>query len=295
MPSRLHEALLFLFRNRPELAPEILRKALSVELPEYTEVRIESAELSEARPVEYRADLVVLLLRGKPVLGIVVEVQLSEDGDKEYVWPAYMANLRQRIRCPVFLLVVAGSERVARWARRIAERGGSEWFRVLVLGPSGVPVVDSVEEAREAPELAVLSAMAHGKDADVKKAVRIAVTAAEVLETLDEERFVFYYDLVLVSLGKAARKALEAMMQPEGYEFQSDFAKRYFGKGLEQGLKQGMERGREEIVLKLLARKFGPLDAATEARVREATIAELDVLAERILTAESIDEVFSGE
>jgi hypothetical protein len=37
MPSQLHEALLLLFRNRPSLAPELLRDALHVELPEYTE------------------------------------------------------------------------------------------------------------------------------------------------------------------------------------------------------------------------------------------------------------------
>ena len=35
MPSYLHEALLMLFRNRPALAPELLRDALHVELPDY--------------------------------------------------------------------------------------------------------------------------------------------------------------------------------------------------------------------------------------------------------------------
>src|SRR3981081_1010912 len=42
MPSHLHEALSLLFRNRPALAPELLRDALHVALPEYTEVRIDS-------------------------------------------------------------------------------------------------------------------------------------------------------------------------------------------------------------------------------------------------------------
>jgi hypothetical protein len=87
MPSQLHEALLLLFRNRPELAPELLRDALQVELPAYSEARIESAELSDIQPAEYRADLVVLLYEGKPVLGIVVEVQLRPDPDKRYSWP----------------------------------------------------------------------------------------------------------------------------------------------------------------------------------------------------------------
>jgi hypothetical protein len=50
VPSQLHEALLLLFRNRPELAPELLRDALHIELPSYTEVRIESADLTEVVP-----------------------------------------------------------------------------------------------------------------------------------------------------------------------------------------------------------------------------------------------------
>ena len=60
MPSQLHEVLLQLFRNRPGLAPELLRDALHQELPSYTEARIDSADLSEVQPAEYRADLVVL-------------------------------------------------------------------------------------------------------------------------------------------------------------------------------------------------------------------------------------------
>ncbi len=40
-------------------------------------IRLESAELTDVKPAEYRADLVVLLCDGEPVLGIVVEVQLA--------------------------------------------------------------------------------------------------------------------------------------------------------------------------------------------------------------------------
>lgn len=66
MPSQLHEVLLQLFRNRPALAPELLRDALHQELPSYTSVTIDSADLSEIQPAECRADLVVLLLDGVP-------------------------------------------------------------------------------------------------------------------------------------------------------------------------------------------------------------------------------------
>ena len=37
MPSRLHESLLQLFRNRPRSAPELMRDALGLALPHYSE------------------------------------------------------------------------------------------------------------------------------------------------------------------------------------------------------------------------------------------------------------------
>jgi hypothetical protein len=78
MPSHLHEAMLYLFRNRPKLAPVLLQEALHATwLPPFTEARIDSAELNDIQPAEYRADLVVLLLEGLPVQGIVLEVQLA--------------------------------------------------------------------------------------------------------------------------------------------------------------------------------------------------------------------------
>jgi hypothetical protein len=70
VPSQLHDVLVKFFRNRPELAPTLLSDALGVEVPHYTEARIESADLTDLLPAEYRADVVVLLVDGEPVLGI---------------------------------------------------------------------------------------------------------------------------------------------------------------------------------------------------------------------------------
>jgi hypothetical protein len=57
MLSVLHEALVRLFRERPELAPELLRDALGMELPADSEVRVESADFTQIAPADYRADL----------------------------------------------------------------------------------------------------------------------------------------------------------------------------------------------------------------------------------------------
>jgi hypothetical protein len=44
------------------------------------------------------------------------------------------------------------------------------------------------------------------------------------------------------------------------------------------------------MVLKLLAMRYGALSAAIAARVRDASAADLDGIAERVLTARTLDE-----
>lgn len=289
MPSRRHEDLLRLFHNRPELAAELVHEALHVNLPEYREARVDSANLNDLRPAEYRADLVVLLIQDRPVHGIIVEVQLARDEDKAFVWPAYVCNLRGRIRCPVCLLVMTVEDRVARWARRWIEIGGDHRFRPWVLSPAGVPQITDEAQAKADPELAVLSAVAHGGDADVAKAAHIALTAEGALLGLDAERSTLYSDMLIAALSEAARRALRAMNLPK-YEYQTEFAKRYYGRGLSAGKTEGLAEGRAELVLRQLTRRFGELPDSVRARICSASIGELDQVGERLLTAGSLNE-----
>lgn len=289
MPSLLHEALLTLFRNRPALAPELLRDTLHVSLPEYTDVRIESENLTNIQPAEYRADMVVLLLRGEPVLGIVLEMQLRKDDHKRYSWPVYAVSLRARIRCPVYLFVITAEERVARWASEAISLGGDSWFIPRVLPLSGIPEITDEEQAREDPELAVLSALAHARDRDSNKAMRIAITARRASTALNEDRSSLYCDLIMNSLPKVARRALENM-NIDDYEFQSPFARCYF----RRGKKAGRKEGRIELLLEQLDTRFGALSEATVARVRAARAPELDGMTKRVLTANTLDEALGA-
>jgi hypothetical protein len=288
MPSELHEALLFLFRNCPTLAPDLMRDALHADwLPSYTEARIESADLTELQPAEYRADLVVHLISrdGLPVHGIIVEVQLSTDKRKRFAWPSYVTNLRARLKSEASLLVVTADERTARWAATPTHIGGGNWFTPLVIGPAQVPEITDEPRARRDPELAVLSAMAHGLDADTGKAARIAAAAAEASIGLDENRARLYLDLVLASLSEAARRELQ-LMDPARYEYKSEFAKRYVA----QGKLEGELKGRADLVVRLLTLRFGTLSDDISARIEKASLEELDAIGERLLTAQSLEE-----
>ncbi len=285
MPSQLHESHLLLLRNQPTLAAELMCGALHVKLPRYTEARVVSADLTDIQPAEYRADMVIQLFDGASVLGIVVEVQLSVDERKRFVWPAYVANLRARLECPVCLLVITADDAVARWAARSVDMGGLHQFTPYVLRPSGVPEVTDEAMARANPEWAVLSAMAHGRDENIDTVVRIAMAAQMASAVLDADRSKLYCDLILSSLSEAAQQALEHM-DAHTYEYQSDFARRYVA----QGRAEGEVRGRADLLARLLAVRFGPLTAEVHSRILSASAAQLDAMGERLLTARTLQE-----
>jgi hypothetical protein len=290
MPSYLHELVLTLFRNRTGAAADLLRK-LDVQLPEYDEVRADSSDLNNLQPAEYRADLVLFLVRGShKVLGVIVEVQLASDKDKPYAWPAYIANLRARHRCPVCLLVVTIEDAVARWAAKSIQLGPGTRCNPWVVGPSNTPAVTELQDAEENVELAVLSAIEHGQSADIPLAARIASAAIAAIAAsadIDAERSRLYLDLILISLSQNVPEAFEATMKNSlGYEYQSDFARHYVAKGMAEGKAEG----RVELILKQLALRFGLLTEAIQTRVRSAQDAQLDAVAERVLTAQTLEE-----
>jgi predicted transposase/invertase (TIGR01784 family) len=57
--------------------------------------------------------------------------------------------------------------------------------------------------------------------------------------------------------------------------------------------REGRQQGRAAVLARLLLLKFGPLSEATQQRLEQADDAHLDVWTERILSAQSLDEVFA--
>ncbi|HEY1694661.1 MAG TPA: hypothetical protein VGG39_20965 [Polyangiaceae bacterium] len=296
MPSVPHDALVTLFRNRPTMAPELLRDVLHADVPPFDHVRIGEASLGEIVPTEYRADLVLLLEGASPGevhAALVLEAQLRRDPDKRWSWPVYLTNLRARLRCPVVLVVVANDASVAAWSARPIEMGHPSWVLTpLVLGPSAVPAVRDVDAAVEAPELAVLSAMVHGADDDALEIARAALAAAA---RLDDERSRLYADLVIRSAHEDARAILEALMASGNYEYQSDFARRYVAQGRAEGEAKGRAEGRAQAVLDVL--RVRGIDISAEMRERILSCTEsalLDAWLERAVTAKSVSDVVGG-
>ena len=145
-------------------------------------------------------------------------------------------------------------------------------------------MTDPAEAARRV-ELAVLSAMAHG---ETEQGASIAMAVLPAIEGLDEERARFYHDLIYNSLNEAARAALEAMMK--GYEYQSDFAKKYYGQGRDDGRADGEARA---LLTVLRARGIAVPDADRERILAEKDQGRLEQWLERVVVAASAAELIA--
>jgi hypothetical protein len=302
MPSLLHEGLLLLIRDRPELVATLLRTLLGVHVPRFTEARMAEAALHELVPVEYFADAVVLLLDDRPVYGVIIEAQLQPDPRKLYTWPMYAVAARARYECPFAVIVATPDPGTARWAARPIELGNGVSYRVHVVGPESIPVVTEAEHARREPSLVMLSVMAHG-EGDPETAVAIARAAVVAIEDLPEDQRLLYSALVENALGEAARKAFE--MLPETQRFMSESQRRSFAKGMIEGEAKGMAEGRAEgmvegraegmaeAVLRILGRRGISVSDLERRRILECR--ELETLGrwlDHALTVTAIDELF---
>jgi hypothetical protein len=288
VPTYRQETLIELFRSRPALAAELLGGVLGVDVPAHERARADPADLPDLVPTEYRADAVVVLTQdGEPVMAVVLEVQLRRDGDKRWSWPVYVTTLRARLRCPVELLVVSPDTTIAAWCATPIRLGasGSE-VRPLVLGPDLVPVVTDLEQAIHAPELAVLSAMAHGGHPGHRAVLKALLSA---LNTVEEQRAFLYLELVHVALPESARRHLEELMSTDTGEELSTLAQWYVGRGKAEGKAEGEANA---VLVVLEARRIEVPDATRERIAGCRDLAQLEVWVRRAATAASVDDLF---
>ncbi|GII89131.1 hypothetical protein Ssi03_71210 [Sphaerisporangium siamense] len=264
-----------------------------MKVPEYHEARIESGDLTQCPPVEYQADAVVTFSNGKPVLTVVVEVQRAVDHGKRWSWPVYLAAVRARARCPAILLVVCTDARTARWCAEPIEMGHPGWrLAPMVVSPEVVPVVTDPTEAIRVPELAVLSALAHGGDVGGQRVLEALLTA---LSTLEEGQAKLYADFVMMKLPEAASKQWEVLMAAGTYEYQSDFARKYFAEGKQEGIDEGIAAGKADAIVMILSGRSIVVTQEARSRIESCTdVAQLDEWLQRALTAVTVEDLFLG-
>ena len=87
-------------------------------------------------------------------------------------------------------------------------------------------------------------------------------------------------------------------MSDTRYEYQSEFAKKYFGQGLAEGREEGREEGRDAMVrslLRLLDRRHLVLSPEERLRIESCTdLATLEQWIERAGDAAAASELFDA-
>ena len=290
MPSVLHEVLRELFAKRPDSLAPLLEARLS--LPAAELVALDS-ELTDPRMKQLLPDAVLACPDATgPAIVVIVEVHLQVAEAKRRVWAQYAATAHGRYGCPVVVVVVTPSVRVERWARRTIEIGPGHTMTPEVLGPTALPRLDAAA-VRRAPVLGMLSTLAHTDEPDCAQQ---ALETLEVLASWDEDADGRLADILQAALPAAVRERMEELMRTGKYEYQSDFAKKYFSLGREEGREEGRVAGEARALL-LVLRSRGievPTDAARRIE-EERDGARLDAWIRRAATAAAIDDVFADE
>ena len=63
--------------------------------------------------------------------------------------------------------------------------------------------------------------------------------------------------------------------------------------GVEQGVQQGVQQGEARLLRRQLIRCHGNLPVSVEQRLKKATTEEIERWADKVLTAKTLDDVFT--
>ena len=128
---------------------------------------------------------------------------------------------------------------------------------------------------------------------DLKEQLPDLLIQARTLLTDENGREIMFTLLYYLTegTGKVDEKTLDAALDQAapGGDTMKSFLKKYF----DQGRQEGRLEGEFRLLLRLLRRRFGELPGWVEERLRQASSGMLETWSERILTASTLEEIFS--
>ncbi|MEV6150420.1 hypothetical protein AB0L53_08770 [Nonomuraea sp. NPDC052129] len=281
-----HDTLIKLFTDRPQLAVEILRDFLGVDLPATPLIRREKTTFNTRPSEDIEAD--VVLVMGPPQTAahaIIVEVQKDKSKDPEQI-ARYAAAVWLMLRCDVSVLMICPDRNVADHYAQPIESGLTGYrLRPWVLGPDDVPVITDPQEAAAHPDLAAMSVMIHGRDRKVVEAFAAALTDGT------DEHAPKYYEYAYSMSTPEIRRLLEEIMKSASTEWPvySPFAREHFGRGKAEG--KAEEAGRS-VLLVLAARGFDVPDDIHARIITCTDLAQLETWLARAATAQTLQGLF---
>jgi hypothetical protein len=290
-----HEGPLDLVRQHPDIAVDLVRGAAGIPLPEQVAASLAPTDMSAVVPVQYLADMVVLIsdaATSKPVLAVIIEPQLRDSETKRYSWPVYVTTARQLSKCPAAVLVVLCPDPAVAAKCRQLIRTGHPGFD---LAPIVIDAADTPGRDGAGPFLTVFAASMGGIDMATEHGARMVLDAMASIEVSDADRL-RVAAIILTLASDAARQTLEAIMQTS--EYQKTFVERIHDQGAAEGeakgKAEGEAKGKAEALLKLLDKRGLAMSDEQRGQVKDCTqIAQLDLWFDRAITASSTAEVFA--
>ena len=113
----------------------------------------------------------------------------------------------------------------------------------------------------------------------------------------DPDQLVKYLGIIHTYLKlDTTEQQLYARLYPQEKRHMNQLAESWIEKGWHKGLREGRQKGvldgRQQTLAELLTERFGPLDEAVTQRLASASLDELKLWSRRILSAQTLDEVF---
>ncbi|MFV8749299.1 hypothetical protein ACNOYE_01980 [Nannocystaceae bacterium ST9] len=170
MPSAIHRGLVELFRRDLSLVHELVHRALGTRAieglcHEERDGRLVAYSFVQ-QPREIQVDLLTLAfhahLPGRPLhIVTTLECQLGLDAEKRFRLLEYIAAARRDFRCSGQSVVFSPDPDVIEEYR--AMFADEPHHCPVLVGPSAVPMILTVEAAIERPAMATLSAIVHAR------------------------------------------------------------------------------------------------------------------------------------
>jgi Putative transposase, YhgA-like/Domain of unknown function (DUF4351) len=320
--DRPHDRLFRYAFERPEIAEGELRHLLPPEVVQaldFTTLTIEPGSLVDAEHAELETDLLyrVQLAGRESFVFLLFEHQSSADPMMPYRMTRYMLRIWERWtrsqaepprQLPLIVpLLLSNDERPWSAPLSLSELYAAPSEVLLALGPHLLDVTLRIEDL---PALTTASLAARASLHRFGRLVLFALQRARTSTDFVAELAPWRDEMVL--LGRTDQGGEDLSLLIRYIHHTADFEPsnlallvRGLGRRVEETAMTGAERlraegrlegkaeGQAQLLLRQLALRFGALSPAVQTRVAEASLEQLALYGERVLSAASVDDVLA--
>jgi Putative transposase, YhgA-like/Domain of unknown function (DUF4351) len=322
--DRPHDRLFRYAFERPEIAEGELRCVLPaavVDAIDFTSLTLEPGSLVDAEHTELETDLLYRaeLSGHEGFVFLLFEHQSSADAMMPYRMARYMLRIWERWarskpepprHLPVIVpLVLSNDERPWSAPRRLSELYAAPGEVLLALGPHLLDVTLRIDDlpAHSSAALKARASLHHfGRlvlfalqraRSSTDFVAELAGWLEEVTELVGTEQGLEDFALLIRYIHHTsdfAPGSLRQLVRGLGRRVEDTAmtaAERLRAEGRAEGKAEGKAEGQAQLLLTQLTLRFGALPPEVQMRVAKASLAQLALYGERVLTAASLDEV----